>query len=133
MRVEAEGPGHIPGDGFFLSLLRGKIILPRFHVALTEQCSPSLQKDMKGMCKDPNPPGPAPGARGKLPSAQEQRPGKQGEALGSSSLVGMPEWRHQHQAPGPATARLTSGNIFPVFSRLSLDLIFLKSFQSQVS
>lgn len=51
--------------------------------------------------------------------------------MGTSSFTAMHQWRHEHQAAG--MARLTSVTIFPVFSRLSLYLVFLKSFQSQVS
>lgn len=56
-----------------------------------------------------------------------------GGGFGHQRFVAMPQRRHWHQALGPGTARLTSLTIFPVFSRLSLYLVFLNSFQSQVS
>lgn len=53
--------------------------------------------------------------------------------MGTRCLVAMPQWRHQHQTPGPGMGRLTSVTILPGFRRLSLYLFFPKSFRSQVS
>lgn len=73
------------------------------------------------------------GSKGRASLCMRAKTRETGGGFGHQRFVAMPQRRHRHQALGPGTARLTSVTIFPVLSRLSLYLVFLNSFQSQVS
>lgn len=114
-----------------MQLACGQVLFQNTKAGISPHCCYLLGSE--GDVQEPKPFWTCSGSKGKASLCMRAKTRETGGGFGHQRFMAMPQRRHRHQALSPGTARLTSVTIFPVFSRLSLYLVFLNSFQSQVS